>query len=334
MKKVMVAPTTVFALFLSAGTSVAGPPSNGLSGFGPGIGSYISPARTETQSSGSKAVTASQVLTELTKNSGPVFWVEADGERDSYDVGEGEMTANSGSLRYGANLPLGDVAGGQVFGGLEFGISSLSSDVGRSLASANISVNSYDATLSALWVADSLFYIDGQFRYGCFDGEIRPNGGAAVDADGNGYEISVEVGKSFMLLNEWTLIPQVQVMYSDIDMDDVPDPVDGGRTGSLVDGDTLTARVGLRAEHAFASNSKLYGQIDFYHTFDNAASVVFGQNTVFTERGQNTAALTLGGNVPLSDYAQLYAEITSETGLGSSSDDYSIGWDIGFEIQF
>ncbi|WP_254429686.1 autotransporter outer membrane beta-barrel domain-containing protein [Ruegeria atlantica] len=307
--------------------SIAAPSRDSLSGF-------LQNVRSAAQSNGSKAVTAKHAITELTATSGPTLWVEIDGKRDSYDVGEGEMTTNSGSLQYGANLLLGEVAGGQLFGGLEFGIGSLSSNVGTNWASANISADAYDATLSALWVADSLLYFDGQLRYGYFDGQIRPNGGAAVDANGSGYEISVEVGKSFILPNEWTLTPQMQFMYSDIGMDDVPDRVDGGWIGSLVDGDTVTTRVGLRAEHALANNSMLHGQIDYYHTFNNATSLVFGQNTVFTERGQNTAALTLGGNVPLSDYSQLYAEITSETGLGSSSDDYSFGWSIGFELQF
>ncbi len=337
MKNVMITSAMTLAIVMSAGMSMAGPSRDSLSGFAQGIRpseNRIKQFRTATQSNGSKVLTAGQALPELSTTPGPTFWVETNGERDSYDVGAGEMTTNSGSLRYGANLPLGEVAGGQVFGGLEFGISSLSSDVGTNFANADISADAYDATLSALWVADSQFYVEGQLRYGYFDGEIRPNGGAAVDADGSGYEISVEVGKPFKLQSEWTLIPQVQVMYSDIDMDDVPDRVESGRIGSLVEGDALTARVGLRAERAIANNSMLYGQIDFYHTFGNTTSVVFGQNTVFTERGQDTAALTLGSNVPLSNHAQLYAEITSDSGLGSSSDDYSFGWNIGFEVQF
>ncbi|WP_298934631.1 autotransporter outer membrane beta-barrel domain-containing protein [uncultured Ruegeria sp.] len=337
MKKAMVASATVFALVASAGICMAGP-SRGLGqrGYAQDVRSSVSQARnhTVTQSNGSKAFTVSQALTDLPTTAGPLFWVEAEGERDSYDVGEGEMTTNSGSLRYGANLPFGEVAGGQLFGGLEFGIGSLSSDVGTSLASANISADAYDATLSALWVADSRFYIDGQLRYGYFNGEIRPNCGDAADADGSGYEVSVEVGKPFTLLNEWTLTPQMQVMYSDIDMDDVPDRVGGGRIGSLVDGETLTARVGLRAERVFANNSMLYGQVDFYHTFDNATSVVFGQNTVFTERGQNTASLSIGGDLALSDRSWLYGEITTETGLGSNSDGHTFSWNIGVEIQF
>ncbi|WP_085824909.1 autotransporter domain-containing protein [Ruegeria meonggei] len=336
MKKAMITSATVLVLVVSAGMSMAGPSRGNLSGFKQDVRSSVSQAhsRTATQSNGSKAFTVNQTLAKLTTTAGPTFWVEADAERDSYDVGEGELTTNNGTLRYGANLPLGEIAGGQLFGGLEFGIGSLSSKVGTSLASANISTEAYDATLSALWVADSLFYVDGQLRYGYFDSQIRPNGGASVDADGSGYEISIEIGKPFTLPNEWTLIPQMQVMYSDIDMDDVPDRFSGGHIGSLVDGDTLTARVGLRAERAFANNAMLYGQIDLYHTFDTAPSVVFGQNTVFTERGQDTAALSVGGNVALSDRSWLYGEITTETGLGSSSVDDAFSWNIGVEVQF
>lgn len=81
-----------------------------------------------------------------------------------------------------------------MFGGLEFGIDHLSSGVGNRLASADISAVGYDATLSALLVADSQFYIDGQLRDGYFDSQISPNGEAAVDADDSGYEISIEIG--------------------------------------------------------------------------------------------------------------------------------------------
>ncbi len=229
---------------------------------------------------------------------------------------------------------MGEVAGGQLFGGLEFCINHLSSGVSSRFTSADFSADGYDATLSALWVADSQFYIDGQLGFGSFDGSIGLNGQNSVDVDGSGYELSVEIGKSFEMPNEWALIPQVQVMYSDIDMDNVPDRAGIGQIGSLVDGDTLTARVGLRAEHTFANNSMLYGQIDFYHAFDNEASVMFGQNTVSIEPGQNTAALTIGGDVPLSDHALLYAEISSETDLRSNLGDYDFSWNIGFEVQF
>ncbi len=242
-------------------------------------------------------------------------------DRSNENFGDRHVTTNSDDQQYDTDFYLGEVAGGDMFGRVEFGTTHSSSDVSTRLASAGISADSYDATIGALWVADSMLYIDGQFRYGAFDSRIGLNGQNILDIDGSGYQISVEVGKPFALWNDLTLTPQVEVTYSDIDLDNVP----GGQIGTLVDSDTLMARLGLRAERTFANNSMLYGQIDIYHAFDNEASMVFGQNT---------AALSIGGNLSLSDHSQLYAEITSETGLGSSSNDHSVSWNIGFAVQF
>jgi len=43
--------------------------------------------------------------------------------------------------------------------------------------------------------------------------------------------------------NEWALIPEVQFMYSDINIDNIPYRAGVGQIESLVDGDTLTVRV-------------------------------------------------------------------------------------------
>jgi outer membrane autotransporter protein len=189
-------------------------------------------------------------------------------------------------------------------------------------------------TLSALWVADSLLYVDGQLRYGDFNSTIRPNGGQSVRTDSDGYGVSIEVGKPFGLSNGLTLVPQAQLMYSDIDTNDVVDLAGGGQVGSLVDGDTLTARLGLRAEHTLSGNAVLFGQVDYYHAFDSETAVAFGQNTVLTERGKNTAGLTLGGNVALSARTTLFGELTGETGFGSNASDYAIGGNVGLEFRF
>ncbi|ATF18787.1 autotransporter domain-containing protein [Phaeobacter gallaeciensis] len=243
----------------------------------------------------------------------------------SHTGGDLNLTTNRDDQQYSTDFSLGELAGGEVFGTLEFGVSNLSSIVNTRLISADISSDAYDVTLGARWVADSALYIDGQLRYGHFDSSISLNGQNVADVSGSGYEVSVEVGKPLSLQNGLTLIPQMEFTYSDIHMDDAADRVGSGRIGSLLDGDTLMTRFGLRAERAFQSNTMLYGQIDVYHAFDSDTSLV---------AGQNTAALSIGGNVSLTDHSQLYAEVTSETELGSSSGDDTFSWNIGFEVQF
>jgi len=243
----------------------------------------------------------------------------------SDSFGDRHVTTNSDDQQYDTDFYLGEVAGGDMFGSVEFGTSHATSNVSTRLAGAGFSVDSHDITLGALWVADSALYIDGQLRYGQFDSTVSLNGRHAVDLNGSGYEISVEMGKPVALRNDLTLIPQVELMYSDVTMGDVADRIGNGRIGSLPDSDALMARVGLRAESTFADNSMLYGQIDVYHAFDDEAAMV---------SGENSATLSIGGNLALSDHSQLYAEITNESGLGDSSGDHSFSWNIGFAVQF
>ncbi len=247
---------------------------------------------------------------------------------------EPAVITSSTEQRNGADFALGDVAGGQMFGGLEFGISHQSTTLRSNLISANISTHAYDATLSALWVAGSQLYVEGQFRYSAFDSDIRLNARDTVEVGASGYDVSAEIGKPFTLSNELTLIPQLQAVYSDIDLDDIADPVGAGRVGALAGGETLTARLGLRAELALEPNALLYGQIDIYHAFGSETATRLAQNIVLNGQHQNTAGLTVGGAITLSDNAVLYGEITGETGLGSRVDSHSFGWNIGLEYQF
>ena len=281
-----------------------------------------------------EANTVSRALSELTTSKRPLIWAQAEGRRDSYSIDDRDVVTTSGGIRFGAGLPLAETADGILLGGLEFGVSSLYTDVSNALTGADIDTDAYDATLSALWISNSQLYVDGQFRYAYFDSSTRPNGGNAVDTSSAGYGLSVEVGKPIALQNQLTLIPQGQLMYSDINTDDVTDLAGGGQTGSLMDGDTLTARLGLRAERMFAGNSVLYAQADYYHSFDNQTAVAFGQDSILTERAKNTAALTVGANVALSARTTLYGEISGETGLGSSSGNHALGGNIGIEIRF
>ncbi|WP_170347516.1 autotransporter domain-containing protein [Ruegeria atlantica] len=327
MEKVLITTTTAFALVVSAGMSMADPlRSLGQYDFAQDVRSSVLQTRNDVDTRADfKAFTVDGTLTELTTVVQPFSRVQAASKFVSDSADDRSVTSYSDDQRYGEDFPLGEVAGGQLFGGLEIGTSSLTSDVSTRFANANVSGDSYDTTLSALWVTDSQFYVDGEFRYGEFDSRIGLNGRNILDIDGSGYQVSIELGQSFALQNEWTLTPQVQITYTDIDLDNAADRAATARIGSVVDDDALTARLGLRAERNFANNSMLYGQIDVYNTFDTETSGAFDQNT---------ASLSMGGALSLSDNAQLYAEVTTETALGSGSGDYDLSWDIGFEVQF
>lgn len=280
------------------------------------------------------AQTVSRALHDFSAATQPHFWVQASGESRSYSFVGRDVETTLGELRLGSAVPVAEIGNGRLVGGLEFGIGSLSSNLQTALTSASIKTHARDLTLSALWVADSQFYTDVQLRYARFDSTINPNGGVAVDVEGEGYGASVEFGMPFEMPNGLTLTPQAQLAYSDVDIHDVANLGGGGLTGSLSDGDNLTARIGLRAEQTFASGSMLFGQVDYYHVLDNETSVAFGSNSIATLRDQNSVALSIGGYMTISDTTSLIGEITGMTSVGASEKDRSLRGRLGFQIRF
>lgn len=279
-------------------------------------------------------IPVSRAFKELSVANRPVTWARAESERHSYTIGNRDVTTDSRGLRFGAGSPIAEFESGLVFGGLELGIGRLASDVTVPATVANIDTNSYDLTLSALWIANEQFYVDGQLRYATFDGSIQTSGGATVGMDGSGYGVSLEIGRPFDLSNGLTLVPQAQIMYSNVEFDDADDIAGGGQTASLLNGDRLSARLGLRAEHVLKGGSFVYGQLDFLHAIDDEISVDFGTNDFVAARGDNSAALTLGGQMRLSSNAVLHAEFTGGVGTGRYADSKSFSGKFGLEISF
>ncbi|MES0884332.1 beta strand repeat-containing protein [Roseibium sp. SCP14] len=278
------------------------------------------------------AETVSRSLIELSSTDQPLFWLNAEGGRDRYTTGDRTNETTSGGLRVGASLPFAEIGNGSLIGGFEFGATTLSTKSETPLADGTIDTDAYDVTLSGLWLADNQLYLDGQVRYAIFDSTTRAAGGQEVDTDGDGYATSIEVGKVFALNNGLNLIPQAQLLYSKVDSDDLND-VSSGATGTVSDGDTLSTRLGLRAEREFGT-SVLFGQVDYYHAFDDETSVSFGSDTVLTERGRNNVELTLGGLMDITANTMLFGEMSAQTGFGSSSDDYGVAGQLGFEFRF
>ncbi len=278
------------------------------------------------------ANTVSRSLIELSSTDQPLVWLNAEGGRDRYTSGDRTNETTSGGLRVGASLPFAEIGSGSLIGGFEFGTTTLSTNSETSLADGKIDTDAYDVTLSALWLADSQLYLDGQVRYAFFDSTTRLAGGQEVDTDGDGYAASIEIGKFFRMNNGLNIIPQAQLLYSSVDADDLND-VSSGVAGTVSDGDTLSARIGLRAEREFGTGV-FFGQFDYYHAFDDETGVSFGNNTILTERGRNNLALTLGGHMDIAANTILFGEVSAQSGFGSSSDDYGVAGQLGFEFRF
>ena len=298
--------------------------------FGSALGRVMSATGRSTQG----PQTVSRALQDFSTTTLPFVWLQTSTQNSTYATDGRDVDTNVGALRFGAALPLADLAKGRLIGGLEFGAASLSSNIETELTSAAVETKARDVTLSGLWIAENLFYTDVQLRYARFDSTITPNGGTSVDVEGTGYGLSLEMGQPFDVQHDLTLIPQVQIMYSDLDIDDVVNLGGGDLSGSLQDGDSLTARLGLRAEKTTMNGSMLFGQIDYFRAFDHTTSVDFGTDSVATALEKDSIALTLGGHLAVSETTTLFGEVTGAKDLGSNGSSRSLSARLGLQMRF
>ncbi|HYG32649.1 MAG TPA: autotransporter outer membrane beta-barrel domain-containing protein [Methylophilaceae bacterium] len=169
--------------------------------------------------------------------------------------------------------------------------------------------------LGAYWTFqnDTGWYTDTVLQYAWYDGETSSRGGADNDIEGNGTQLSFEVGKSIPLNATWMLEPQAQLIVGWMN-------IDGQQiSGADIDQDTdttLTSRLGLRLKGDYATSHgrmQPYGRFNVWHGSNGAYTMTFagpaGSTDIRTERGYTSGQLALGLTWTVSDRVNVYGEV-------------------------
>ena len=169
--------------------------------------------------------------------------------------------------------------------------------------------------LGAYWTFqnDAGWYTDTVLQQAWCDGETNSRGGADNDIEGNGTQLSFEVGKSIPLNATWMLEPQAQLIVGWMN-------IDGQQiVGADIDQDTdttLTSRLGLRLKGDYATNHgrlQPYGRFNVWHGSNGAYTMTFagpaGSTDIRTEHGYTSGQLALGLTWTVSDRVNVYGEV-------------------------
>ncbi|MGE8190462.1 autotransporter outer membrane beta-barrel domain-containing protein [Pseudomonas sp. NPDC086278] len=100
-------------------------------------------------------------------------------------------------------------------------------------------------SLGAYWThfGPEGWYVDGVLQLNRFDIDAKPNGLDKLNTTGWGYTASLEGGYPFQVSKDLSIEPQLQVIYSNVNLDDSHDI---GANVSFEDVDSLIGRAGVR----------------------------------------------------------------------------------------
>lgn len=234
--------------------------------------------------------------------------------------------------------------GSKLIGGVTVHIGRASSDVSSFFGDGGIDTNGYGFGGTLTWLDRSGFYADGQAALSWFDSDLTSDTAGLGLVDGNGgfgYALSVETGRKFDLKPGWTVTPQAQLIYSNVDFDRFTDAF--GAEVSLGSADSLRGRLGLsvdsdrnwKDEGGKLRRSHLYGIANLYYEFLDASRVDVSGVSFETRPEKLWGGLGLGGSYNWNDDKySVYGEASVNTGLASFGDSYALNGTAGFRVKW
>ncbi|MEM7597020.1 MAG: autotransporter outer membrane beta-barrel domain-containing protein [Pseudomonadota bacterium] len=285
---------------------------------------------------GQGAVT--QALFDFDPSPDNAIWFSLAGSQAEY---QGQSTLNTGvetnvtGFEMGVDFPVFVGETGRLVAGASFQIQEADTDITAPIATAGINTNASSLTLSAIWLADSRFYASGQMRYSSFSSDMFLSGvgPVALGTQGEGWAASIEIGRAYAVSDLLTLVPQFQLTHSDVKGDGIADPFGSGLAGTITDGETTAARIGLHAERVTGRGS-LFGSISYIHAFDADTTVSFAGFPFTTSLDENRVELRAGGQMGIGENSILYGGLTAQGGLSDFGDDNSVGVTGGIRVNF
>ncbi|MBB3147593.1 outer membrane autotransporter protein [Phyllobacterium trifolii] len=276
------------------------------------------------------------------------IWARIDGAHSRVDpdrsTTQAEYDYNTWRLQSGFDGKLYENQSGTLMGGVTFQYGEISTDVSSLFGKGSIDTDGYGFGGTLTWLGQNGFYVDGQTQLNWYDSDITSDtlGRSLTDGnDGFGYALSLETGKRIVVDENWSITPQAQLAYSNVDFDDFTDPF--GADVSLDKSDSLKGRLGVSADYQNAwqdssgrmARSNVYGLANLYHEFLDGSEVDLAGVNFANESDRTWGGVGAGGSYSWADdkYA-LYGEVSLNTSLSNFADSYSVNGTTGFKVKF
>lgn len=278
-------------------------------------------------------------------------WLRAEGSSGTYNQDRSTVDTkfdmDMGRLQLGVDTPLHTWSDGSVLvGGLSgyYGLGKAKIRAGAGDGEINTDAFGFGGGLT--WYAQSGLYVDAQAQISWFKSDLEADEIVSSKMQkrnnrGWGYSFGLETGYDIPLNENWTLTPQAQIVYSEVDFDSFTDA--HNVRVSLKNADSLEGRLGIAAnyENTFTADAgderrvKLYVIPNVYNEFREKAKLSIADTTFKTGGDRVWGGIGLGGSFDWGDSAySIYGEIGRRASLEHFDSSRDIYGDIGFRIAF
>lgn len=216
-------------------------------------------------------------------------------------------------------------------------IGNISSDHGD----GKINTTGWSVGTTLTWYGDNGLYVDGQAQVSWYDSHLNSTTANKTLVDNNngfGYGLSAELGQQFAVNDNWSFIPQMQLVWSSVEFEAFDDP--WGNPVTQRHGNSLHARFAVSAEYnnswhadnGMMSRTNLYVIANIYQEFLESAKISI-VNTDFSNSNDNSwGGVGAGGAYSWADDKyMIYGEGSYNTSLENS---YAVKGSLAFKMRW
>nr|WP_235892045.1 autotransporter outer membrane beta-barrel domain-containing protein [[Ochrobactrum] teleogrylli] len=275
-------------------------------------------------------------------------WGRIEGAHNSieprFSTSATDYDQNIFKLQAGIDGLLSETESGKLIGGVTVHYAHGKTDINSVYGDGEIKTDGYGFGGTLTWYGENGFYLDGQGQMTWYTSDLDSILARRNLADGNdgfGYTLSLESGKRIAIDPAWSVTPQAQLVYSNVDFDAFTDAF--GARVSLDRGESLQGRLGLTLDHenswqndkGLLNRTHVYGIANLYYEFLEGTRVDV-QGVSFASRNDRVwGGLGIGGTYNWDDDKySIYGEGLINTSLNNFGDSYSVKGQVGLRVKW
>lgn len=265
-----------------------------------------------------------------------------------FSTSETSYDFNSFKLQAGLDGMLNETETGKLIGGVTVHYTHGQMDVESVHGKGDIKTDGYGFGGTLTWYGDNGFYVDGQGQLTWYRSDLYSSTAKKNLADGKnngfGYALSIETGQHIAIDDHWSVTPQAQLQYSNVDFDDFTTRWESSKTDVAPDkGDSLRGRLSVSLDYQNAwqnaqgttNRSIVYGIANLYNEFLDGTRVNLGTKAFANKQERLWGGIGLGGSYNWNDDKySLYGEGSVNTSLNHFGDSYTYKGTVGLRVKW
>ncbi|MGN7963902.1 autotransporter family protein [Brucella sp. 22210] len=254
--------------------------------------------------------------------------------------------SNDWTMQAGLDGQFIDDEDGELFGSVWLDYTSSSIKSRSDVGNGRVNVKGFGLGGALTWYGENGYYIDGQGKLTWYKSDLESDlvqQALATGVKSFGYALSLEAGQKFVVSDQWSVTPQVQLIWSSLSTNNYVDVFSAAI--NTPDNNVLTGRFGIAANFAqswveadgsrtrldFGGIANIYQDLKSGADYINVSDVNIATGTTDKTWGELGLTANYSWN---DDTYSVFGKVSTATSLQNVGKSYNVSGNVGFKVKW